>query len=83
MTLKELRLQSGKSAKEVAEKLGVTTSAISQYEHGVRELKFGTAIKLAEIYDVSLDDEMKEMYLNSHRNGRLDNPKAHRENRRF
>lgn len=53
MTLKELRKQSGKTAAEVAAALGVTRTAITNYESGTRTLDIRYVIPLAELYDVS------------------------------
>lgn len=51
MTLKELRQQSGKTAKEVADKLGVSERALYFYESGQREIKLNHVLILAELYD--------------------------------
>ena len=48
MTLKELRQQSGKSAKDVADKLGVSVQAIYQYENGARQIQLSAVLTLAE-----------------------------------
>lgn len=48
MTLKELRQQSGKSAKDVADKLGVSVQAIYQYENGARQIRLSDVLTLAE-----------------------------------
>lgn len=41
--------------KELGEKVGVSESAISQYETGKREADFETLLKLGEILDCSVD----------------------------
>ncbi len=64
MTLKELRRQSGKTAKEVADKLGVSNSAISHYECGMREMKLEHVLILAQLYDCA-EREVIEAQLNS------------------
>ncbi len=64
MTLKELRQQSGKSAAEVAEKLGVSLRAVYKYEHGDREISIAQVLTLAELYDCS-EREVIEAQLNS------------------
>ncbi len=64
MTLKELRQQSGKTAKEVADKLGVSQRAMSHYECGTREIKLRHVLILAELYDCT-EREVIEAQLNS------------------
>lgn len=51
MTLKELRAASGKTAKQVADKLGVSVNALYQYENGRREIRLEYVLVLAELYD--------------------------------
>lgn len=41
--------------KEVAGKIGVSTSAYTNYENGNREPDFSTTIKLADFFGVSID----------------------------
>lgn len=53
MTLKELRLQSKKTAAEVAAVLGVTLRAVYNYESGAREIDLEQVLALAEFYDVT------------------------------
>ena len=64
MTLKELRQQSGKTAKEVADKLGVSVRTISHYELGDREIKIEQVLLLAELYDCT-EREVIEAQLNA------------------
>ena len=64
MTLKELRRQSGKTAKEVADKLGVTERAVYNYESGTREIRLQHVLILAELYDCT-EREVIEAQLNS------------------
>lgn len=54
--LKELRLTKGISQKEIAEYLGITVAAYSLYECGNREPKIAILRKIAEYYNVSVDD---------------------------
>lgn len=56
--LRELRTQSSLTQKEVADKLGVSTITIRQYEQGTREPNIEKILKLSVIFDVSLDDLM-------------------------
>lgn len=53
--LKLLRNQKGVSQKIVAEKIGVTLSAYSNYEQGIREPNIEIIIALCKYYDVSAD----------------------------
>ena len=53
--LKLLRKQKGVSQKVVAEAIGVTLSAYSNYEQGIREPSYDILIKLAKFYDVTTD----------------------------
>lgn len=41
--------------KELGEKVGVSESAISQYETGKREADFETVLKIGEVLDCSID----------------------------
>ena len=54
--LRELRKNSPFMQKEIAEKIGVTTIALRQYEQGTREPSIEKLLKLAILFDVSLDD---------------------------
>ena len=54
--LKALRLQYGYTQKQVAEKLGIATQSYQAYEWGVNVPTLQNFIKLARLYDVSLDD---------------------------
>ena len=54
--LKALRLQYGYTQKQVAEKLGIATQSYQAYEWGVNVPSLQNFIKLARLYDVSLDD---------------------------
>ena len=55
--LKEKRVESGLSQKEVAEKLGYSTSQfISNWERGISHPPLNTLRQLAEMYRISPDD---------------------------
>lgn len=58
--LKELRLAKGISQKEIAAYLGITVAAYSLYERGNREPNISILKKIAEYYNVSMD-ELLEM----------------------
>ena len=53
--LKEARLKSGLSQKDVAEKIGVAKSTYSLYESGSREPNVNTIKKIADFLKVSAD----------------------------
>lgn len=53
--LRAARKSKGLTMKELGEKVGVSESAISQYETGKREADFETILKIGEILDCSID----------------------------
>ena len=53
--IKQLRIENELKQREVAEKIGVTLSAYSNYEQGIRQPDDDIKIRLADFYDVSLD----------------------------
>ena len=53
--LKLLRKQMGVSQKVVAEAIGVTLSAYSNYEQGIREPNIQILANICRYYDVSAD----------------------------
>lgn len=53
--VRELREDSDKTQKEVAELLNMQLTVYRRYESGERELPLWAAIRLAEFYNVSLD----------------------------
>ena len=55
LRLKELRKQAGLNQSELADKLGISTSAIGMYEQGRRDPDTQILIKIANIFNVSLD----------------------------
>lgn len=59
MTLKELREQSKSTAAELAKVLGVTQSAISNYEKGIRRISLEQVLLLSVYYDCSAEDIIK------------------------
>ena len=50
--LKEKRKAVGLTQQEVAKKVGITDTGYMNYEHGRREPKIGTAIKIADALGV-------------------------------
>jgi len=53
--LRNLRLQANLSQAELAQKLGISRSAISSYENGTRRPNHNMLIKMASFFDVSVD----------------------------
>lgn len=52
--IKQIRLEKGISQKRLADLLGITRQAISQYENGNREPKLETWQKLAKLFNVTV-----------------------------
>ena len=52
---KELRKQSGLTQKQVAEKLGIKQSNVSDWENNVSRPEYENLIKLAQLYEESID----------------------------
>lgn len=53
--LKELRIEKGKTLKEVSKEIGVSISAYSNYEQGIREPSYDILKKICMYYGVSAD----------------------------
>ena len=53
--IRSLRIDSGLTQKKVAEYLGVSQNTYSQYEIGVLNYPVDALMKLADLYDVSVD----------------------------
>lgn len=53
--LKELRLKKGLTQTELGEKVGVKQNTFTNWENGKREPSFENLVKLADLFDVSLD----------------------------
>lgn len=56
MTLKEFREKKGLSQTELANRVGLKQTTISQYESGSRTPNLSMAKKLADVLEISLDD---------------------------
>ena len=54
--LSALRREKGLTLRELAEQVGITAAALSNYEKGQKEPSLGYAKKLAQYYGVSLDE---------------------------
>lgn len=53
-SLRELRKSKGMKIAELAKKLGLDESTVSNYEHGRRKPKLETIVNLADIFDISV-----------------------------
>ena len=53
--LKELRKKKGVTQKQIAEQLNITISFYSQIENKKKRLYYDTAIKIADIFNMSPD----------------------------
>lgn len=54
--LRELRKQSPIMQKDIAQQLGIHVVTLQQYERGAREPNIETLLKMAVLFNVSLDD---------------------------
>lgn len=55
MKLRELRIKSNFTQKEIAESLNVSSQTILNWENGIYEPKINQLIKLADLFNVSVD----------------------------
>lgn len=53
--LKQLRKDKGKTLKEIAEEIGISVSAYSNYEQGIRQPSYEILKKICIYYEVSAD----------------------------
>lgn len=56
MNLKEIRTKQGFTQTEVAKKLGIAQVTYCNYENGNREPDISTLIKLADLFNVTIDE---------------------------
>lgn len=56
VTFRDLRIKTGLSQSKLALKIGITSSAVNQYEKGKRTPDVPTLIKLAKTLNVSIDE---------------------------
>ena len=54
--VKQFRIQLGYTQKQLADKLGVGQKSVSEWEIGKSRAEYENLIKLADIFDVTLDD---------------------------
>ncbi len=62
MKLKELRIKKGISQVKLAMDLHLTQNSISRYENNQREADYETLIRIADYFDVSLDELLERDY---------------------
>lgn len=55
MKIRDLRIDKGKTQKEIADMLICNRQVYARYENGIREIPVSMLIKLAKYYDVSVD----------------------------
>lgn len=55
-TLREIRLESGKTLEDMANIIGVTTPAYYNYENGIRKIPADRAVRLANYLGVKVGD---------------------------
>lgn len=60
--IKELRIEHKLTQKEVAKKIGISLTSYSLYESGKRKVPVPIFIKLAELYDTSIDYIVEDTY---------------------
>ncbi len=58
-TLKDLRLQNKKSRADVAQALGVTANALTNYETGLRRISLEQVLILAELYETTAEEVIR------------------------
>lgn len=56
LTVRELRRQKGWTQRELAERLGVSPGAVANWEVGTRTPSLETALRLAALFDVAVED---------------------------
>lgn len=62
--IKELRLSFNLTREELGQQLGVTYSAIAMYEQGNREPNIELIVKIAQIFNISIDYLLKANFDN-------------------
>lgn len=55
LRIREIRKKCGLTMKELGDRVGVSESAISQYETGKRQPDYETLLKIADYFGVSVD----------------------------
>ena len=57
--LKALRLENGLTQDELGEKLSLSRTSISNYEHGKFEPDINTIIAISDLFKISIDELLK------------------------
>ena len=60
INIAKIRYEKGISQRELADKIGITDSAICQYENGKRSPNIQTLKKIAQVLNCTVDDLIKE-----------------------
>lgn len=55
LRLKKLRLEAGLTQQQLADQLSIRQNTYSQYESGQRQLPLDALVRLAKLYNVSVD----------------------------
>lgn len=76
--LENLREKNGFTKKEISFKLGFTANVYGSYERGDRRPSLETIIKLADLYDVSLDYLIRGKEYQSQNTSNIDTSKLER-----
>ena len=58
--VKEIRTERSLTQTNVSEKAGITQAYLSQIENGKRSMSIVTAVKLANVFGVTLDELIRE-----------------------
>lgn len=61
INIASIRCRQGISQVDLAKAIGVTGSAVSQYESGKRKPNIDTLKKIAQVLDCTVDDLIKEV----------------------
>ena len=69
MKLKELRIQRGISQVKLAMDLHLSQNTISRYENNQREADYETLIRIADYFDVTLDELLERKRPSDEKNG--------------
>ena len=60
LNIRNLRVQKGLKQKELADYLGIKQNTLSQYEIGIRKPNIYVLAEIAQLFDCSIEDLIKE-----------------------